>query len=252
MPICKGARLKIKRANKHIAELETCIDSLKERLVVTAHVDTNSGCEYIKCGFAGTEESEVLEDLSAIIGDAVHNLKCALDHVWFETVRRLIPSSNWERAKFPAYPTSKHLELALRNLQIDVCAPYFFKFVIGQIKPYDGGDWAIWPVHKLDIRDKHWLLIPVIHYSSIGSIYVEDQHGETHRGDTWGTAQLPYYVNFEQGLHIKDPGGVSSNVMFQKGDAGTETRAVDTLRYYCAHLLMIVKLFEEFTESWGS
>jgi hypothetical protein len=248
MPICKGARLKIKRANKHIADLETCIDSLKERLVATAHVDTNSGCEYIKCGFAGIEESEVLEDLSAIIGDVVHNLKCALDHVWFETVRRLIPSGNWERAKFPAYPARNDLEPALRKLQIDVSAPNFFRFIIGQIKPYDGGDWAIRPVHKLDIRDKHWLLIPMIHYSSIGDIYVEDQYGETHRGNTWGTMQLPYYVNFERGLHVKDPGRASCVVMFQNGDVGTETRAPDTLRYYCAHVLMVVKLFEEFTE----
>jgi hypothetical protein len=91
----------------------------------------------------------------------------------------------------------------------------------------------------------------VIHYSSIGNIYVEDQYGETHRGDTWGTAQLPFYVNFERGLHIKNPGGASFAVMFQEGDAGTETRAPDTLRYYCAHVLMIVKLFEEFTEARG-
>jgi hypothetical protein len=251
MPICKGARLKIKRANKHIADLETCIDRLKERLVATAHVDTNSECEYIKCDFAGTEEIEVLEDLSAIIGDAVHNLKCALDHVWFETVKRLIPSGSWEKSKFPIYPTIGGLEHALRKqeIQIDISAPNFFRFIIGQIKPYDGGDWAIRPVHKLDIRDKHRLLIPVNHYSSIGDIYVEDQYGETHRGDTYGTAQLPYYVNFEPGLHIKDPGGPSFDVMFQEGDAGTETRAVDTLRYYCAHVLMIVKLFEEFTEA---
>lgn len=252
MPICKGARLKIKRANRHIADLETCIGSLKERLVATAHVDTNSGYEYIKCGFAGVEESEVLEDLSAIIGDAIHNLKCALDHVWVETLTRLIPVRNWERTKFPAFATRDGLEAALRKQKIDVSAPYFFRFIIGQIKPYDEGDWTIRTVHKLDIRDKHRLLIPAIHYSSIGGIYVEDQYGETHRGDTCGTAQIPFYVNFELGLHVKDPGGASFAVMFQKEDDGTETRAVDTLRFYGAHVLMIVKLFEEFTEAWGS
>jgi len=75
MPICKGARLKIKRANKHIAELKGRIDGLRERLVTTAHVDANSGLEYIECSFAGIEKSEVLEELSTIIGDAIHNLK---------------------------------------------------------------------------------------------------------------------------------------------------------------------------------
>jgi hypothetical protein len=251
MPICKGARLKIKRANKHIADLETCIESLKERLVATAHVDANSGCEYIKCGFAGVEESEVLEDLSGIIGDAVHNLKCALDHVWVETLTRLIPAKNWGKTKFPVFATRDNLEAALRNLKIEVSSPYFFRFIIGQIKPYNEGDWAIRTVHKLDIKDKHQLLIPVIHYSSIGDIYLEDQYGETHQRNTWATAaQLPYYVNVE-GMHIKDPGGASFVVMFQNGDVGRETRAPDTLRYYHAHVLMIVKLFEEFTEAWG-
>jgi hypothetical protein len=248
MPTCKGARLKIKRANHHIAELETCIDGLKKRLVATAHVDADSGLEYIKCEFTGIEESEVLENLAAIIGDAVHNMKCALDHVWFETVRRLIPSVNWGQGKFPAYPTEDRLEGELRNLQIDVFSPDFFRFLVGQIKPYDTGDWAIRPVHKLDIRDKHRLLIPVIHYSSISGINIEDQYGEIHKGDTFGTSQIPFYVNFVRELHVKDPGRASLAVMFQDGDAGKESRAVDTLRAYCNHIFMIVKLFEEFVE----
>ena len=110
MPICKGARLKIKRADKHIADLETCIDILKKRVVATAYVDANSGCEYIKCGFTGAEESEVLEDLAAIIGDAVHNLKSALDHVWFETVSRLIPAParSWEGTNLNYSRTNAH------------------------------------------------------------------------------------------------------------------------------------------------
>ena len=86
MPICKGARVKIKRAEHHIAELETCINGLRKRLVVSAHIDAKSGCEFIQCGFAGIKESEIIEDISAIIGDAIHNLRCALDHVWIDTI----------------------------------------------------------------------------------------------------------------------------------------------------------------------
>jgi len=250
MPICKGARLKIKRANKHIAELEGRIDGLRERLVTTAHVDTNSGLEYIECSFAGIEKREVLEELSTIIGDAVHNLKSALDHVWFETVSRLIPSGDWERTRFPVYPRN-NLESALRNLQIDVSSPYLFRFIVGQIKPYDGGDWAIWPVHKLDIRDKHRLLIPFIHYSSISGIQLEDQYGEVHTRDTWATTAFPYYVNLAGDLHIKDPGRASCTVMFEHGDAATGMSVADALHFYSDHIFMIVELFEEFTEAWG-
>jgi len=250
MPICKGARVKIKRANQHIRDLETCIDGLKKRLVTNAHTDPNTGYEYIKCDFAsGFDIDEVLDNISGIIGDAVHNLKSALDHVWFETCSRLMPSTSWEKEKFPAFHTADGLKLALRKLQVHTSSPNFYRFVVGQIKPYDGGDWAIRTVHKLDIRDKHRLLIPAIYYSSIGNIYMEDEHGETQRGDTWSTSKIPYYVNFDGSVHVKDPGGASIDVMFQEGDTGTETRAPDTRKFYSAHFFMIVELFEHFIEN---
>ena len=250
MAVYKGARLKIKRANKHIADFESCIDRLKERLVVTAHIEAETRCEYIKCDFTGVEDRETLDDLPGIIGDAIHNLKCALDHAWLETVSRLIPSGNWERTKFPVYPTRNDLELALRNLQVNTAAPNFFNLLIRDIQPYDRGDFAVRPVHEIDIRDKHRLLIPVIHYSSIGDIYLEDQYGETHRGNTWGTIDPPpHFVKFETGIHVKDPGSASVEVMFEYGDAGQETRSVDTLRLYSQHILRVVELLEEFRES---
>ena len=249
MPICKGARLKIERADHHIANLEGSIDGLKERLTTSVDVDPDTGCEYIKCDFASIKDQDAIEDLPAIIGDAVHNLKCALDHVWFETIQRLIPSGDWDRTVFPAYYTENYLRPALRNLQIHISAPRFFDFIMSEVKPYDGGDFAVWPVHILDRRDKHRLLTPVVHYSSIGEIEVE-QNGKSWKGFTWGTTQpLPHFLRYERGIHVKDPGRASFDVMFQERGAGTETRAVDTLRIYSRSILQTVNLIEEFEET---
>jgi hypothetical protein len=55
MPICESARLKIKRPDHHVADLESSFDFLKSRLTVAAHVDVNSRLEYIKCDFASVE-----------------------------------------------------------------------------------------------------------------------------------------------------------------------------------------------------
>ena len=229
MPICKGARLKIKRANKHIADLETCIDGLRKRLVVSTHVDPNTGYESIKCDFAsGGDVVALKDDLSVILGDAVHNLKCALDYVWQETVARLIPDRSWERIKFPCYPTSDALERKLTELEIDIAAPIFSHFLVSNIKSYRGGDWTIWAMHELDIRDKHRLLIPAIQYSSISDIYLEDEHGGIHLADTWSSPVLPYFVNFDGSLHVKDPGRASLAVMFEKGNSGEFTAAPNT------------------------
>jgi hypothetical protein len=250
MPICKGARLKIERADHHIADLEGRVDRLKEKLIVSAHINPDSGLEYIKCDFAGVEYRNAFDRLPVIVGDAVHNLKCALDYVWLETIQQIIPSGDWERTKFPVYPTRDLLEHALRKLQIDTATPRFFDFIVRDIKPYDGGDFAIRPVHIVDTGDKHRLLIPVINYSSIGDIYVE-QNGEIHKGFTFATTDPPplYVGPFQRGIHIKDPGSAAFAVMFKEGNTGNETRTVDTLRVYSHFISHIVKLFEEFVES---
>ena len=250
MPFYKGARLKIKRADKHISDIEITLDGLKKRLVVTAHIEPDTGCEFIKCDFADIQDKDIFDDIPAMIGDAVHNLKCALDHAWIETMTRLVPAHSWERTKFPVHLTSHDLESALRDLEIHISTPSFFNFLMCDIKPYAGGDFAIRTLHKLDIRDKHRLLIPVVHYSSIDAIYLKDQQGIVHQGGTWGTDQpLPHYVNFERGVHIEQPGSASFDVMFEEGDVGRETRTVDTLRIYSRYILRIVELLEQFRES---
>lgn len=217
-------------------------------------MDPNSGGEYIKCDFGSVEDRESFKSLSTIVGDAVHNLKCALDHVWFETVIRVIPKEKrvprdkWRSFKFPVYPTSNTLEQALQNLQIHISAPSLYGFLVTKVKPYNGrDDIAIWPVHDLDRRDKHRLLIPIIHYTSVGDIHLQDQYGQFHKGETWGTAlPFPHVIGpFELGIHIKDPGSLSFEVVFEEDGAGAEA----TLRIYSRYILKVVELFEEFVES---
>lgn len=245
MPLYKGARLKVKRANKHIVDMEVVIDLLKERLLVAAHVNAEGGYEYIKCDFATPADREALDEISVILGDAIHNLKCALDHAWLETVKRLMPSKDWARTKFPSYAFRNELEMALRRMTIDVGAPRLFLLLMDNIKPYDGGDYFIRTVHALDLQDKHRLLIPVVHYSSIGDIVVKNQSGNLVHGSTWGTTDpLPHFVEFARGLHIENPGSASFEVMFQYGNAGRETRAVDSLRFYSQSVLLAVGQLE--------
>jgi hypothetical protein len=249
MSIYETARNKVAWADHHILQIEGRIDELRESLAVAAHVNSETGCEFIKCDFADTTQGAFVDELALRLGDAIHNLKSALDHAWFQTVNRLIPSKDWERARFPVYPTDKLLEAALQNLEINISAPNFYKFIIRDIQPYNGGNIAIRPIHELDIRDKHRLLIPVVHYSSIGDIYVKDQGGKIYKGFTWGTIDaLPHFVHFERGLHIEKPGQVSFEIMYEYGKAGHQTRMVDTLKFYSHHVLMIIELLEQFRE----
>ncbi len=116
------------------------LKSLKECLAVTAQVEADTGCEFIKCDFADVKDRGAIDELALRLGDTIHNLKCALDHAWFQTITRLVPSGDWERTKFPVYPTVDLLEGALRHLEVNVSAPKFCEFLARKIQPYKGGE----------------------------------------------------------------------------------------------------------------
>ncbi len=108
--------------------------------------------------------------------------------------------------------------MALRGIKIDSTAPVLFDLILDQIKPYDGGNASIWPIHTLDIDDKHRLLLPVIEYASIHGIEVENERGEVTKGGTWGTSEKPpYYIPIPLGCHLKEKGNVAFSVLFDEG-----------------------------------
>jgi hypothetical protein len=180
------SRAKIKRANEHIADLQAKIADLPKHYISSIQIDAGARYKAIKYDVADTD---FMVDVALLIGDAVHNLKCALDYAWIETIERLIPSAVNRFAKFPVYPSRNALEGALRGREVDEISKNIFRFIVEEIKPYNGGNFAIWPVHVLDKRDKHRLMIPLVHFASIKGIKLEDQTGTIHTGSTWGTTQ---------------------------------------------------------------
>lgn len=83
------------------------------------------------------DREKILTTAALWIGDAVHNLKCALDYAWMETIERVAPVAISRFAKFPVYPTQEALEGALRGAKIhDVCQS-LFRLMVDDIRPYD-------------------------------------------------------------------------------------------------------------------
>jgi hypothetical protein len=244
-----GSRLKIERANKHITDLDQRIGSLPDSDVATVEINPEGGNEVIKHDFG---DDTVIADIALMAGDAVHNLKCALDYSWLETVKRVVPSAISKFAKFPIYPTRNELEAALRGKEIHVASPNLFALMLDNIQPYDGGNFAVWTLHRLDIRDKHRLLIPVISYSSISGIATENKRtGETTReGFTMLTDQKPpLYVPMPPDVHVTDKGKIAISVMFEYGMPGREGRIVDSFSLYSHFILQIVQTLETFVET---
>ncbi len=49
-----------------------------------------------------------------------------------------------------------------RNASLELAFPGIGQFIVEKIQPYKGGKDNIWALNKLDVRDKHRLLIPVL------------------------------------------------------------------------------------------
>jgi hypothetical protein len=98
------------------------------------------------------------ENLCAVIGDAVHNARSALDQLaWY-----LVERDGGAPDKFTYFPTgeteakfNKAVREGLRG------ASDATKERVRDLRVFPGGDDRLWTLHQLDIEDKHRLLIPV-------------------------------------------------------------------------------------------
>jgi hypothetical protein len=245
MPAFEGALRKIERANKHISEVKAVVASFPE--FHTSSVEINPeppGNEAIKHDISNREK--LVSDLALQIGDAVHNLKCALDYAWIGAIERFAPSALGNFAKFPVRHTEDELKAALIGREIDFSAPALFNRIVSDIQPYEGGNDSIWSIHKLDILDKHRLLIPIVEFAAISGIEVENERGEIERnGFTWITPQkAPFYVPVPPGWHVRSKGELTSGIFF---DEGTPVRGMDVpdmLATFSIQALNVVELLQ--------
>jgi hypothetical protein len=187
-----------------------------------------------------------LPELALVIGDAVHNLKTALDYAWFQTVTKLTPGIK-TRPKFPIYPSVDQLVSALTESGVSTAIPRLATFILTDIKPYDGGNFYLRPLHKLDIRDKHELLIPSTNYGNVSGLKVKDQYGPV-TGGTWGQElDEEFHVDFAQDVEIQDNGHVSFGIVFKEGPM-KNMEVSDTLKEFSGTVSRIVELLEKLVE----
>jgi hypothetical protein len=237
------SKLKIERAEKHITDIKNHIAKLPELYVATIEVNPTGGNKVIKHDLR--DRSKHISDLALTIGDAAHNLKCALDYAWLGTIERVAPQAVTKFAKFPVYPSIDELENALTAREISKTSPKLFRLMVREIKSYDGGNVSIVAVHDLNIRDKHRLLTPVIEFASIDGIELENERGQTEHIGTWPTSDHPpYYLPIESGWHIKDKGHVTVEILFQEGTPLYESEVLDELQLYSRAVLNVVELLE--------
>ncbi|SRR5713101_3613824 len=148
----KGARLKIDWAKKHIANLDAQRVAFLETNpyygVPKFNAETNC-IEYILQSLP-----EIPDVFPLILGDAVHNLRSALDYLACELVRSANVTP--DHVYFPISNGVEQYKASSGGKTQGI--PKAAKDEIDKMRPYRGGNNGLWALHELDIIDKHRLL----------------------------------------------------------------------------------------------
>ena len=160
-PDFTGVRIKVERAKHHFRDLEARIERFNQtepyRTPIYCELDTGD----VVSRFEVTEQPPHL--WGAIAGDCVHNLRSSLDLLVCEMLRA--GGTEVERHhKFPVFKSETSYTNAFKPgppgeiKGIPKCAVNLIK----DAKPHEGPDNPFGMLHKLDIADKHHLLVPVV------------------------------------------------------------------------------------------
>jgi hypothetical protein len=233
---------KVERAKKHISDAEQRIMAAANAYQGSFHVDVNTGQHSIHYF---PSDRAARRELALITGDAVHNLRSALDIAWMAVLERDFPhafDSNYN--KFPFKSNRQELETALSSSRKIDPSTALFKLMVDHIQPYVGGDFDIVSLHHLDISDKHRLLIPVSNIVSIDGIKLKSESGEVEVMDFAIThAHLGDSVEIPFGSKVLDYGKVSLSVAFGKDSFFDNAELVPTLSQIRGKVETIVQRF---------
>ena len=158
----ESAKLKAERAQYHIRDLQRVFDTFvgSNPHSVTFQADTETGNLNIDIRF----KVEPPKELPLILGDAVHNLRCALDHITWEIIG--IDRGTQDRwTKFPTGRTAQDYETNCKGLKTPrVDTKDFFV----ALACYKGGNgFRFWSINELDNSDKHVIVTPIIRASRL-------------------------------------------------------------------------------------
>lgn len=152
--ITEAARLKIDRAKHHISELAGEVNAfLVEKPFKLVRRTDPKAAERVLIVKAN---KPIPPRFSLIVGDAVHNLRSALDITIFNLIADKVADPS--NVQFPFCKSAEAMSSAIAGRQIQVAGEKVVD-AIKALKPYPGGNDHLWGLHVLDLTDKHKLIL---------------------------------------------------------------------------------------------
>ena len=181
--IMQNPRLKVKRANKHIASLLTDCAALPHDLYEIANgparsiaVLRNPDC----FDLSYRPKEPINEHFGAVVGDAVNNLREALDYwinnavLWRTNVRG--------KLHFPFAEERKNLKTTRNYLLIERAFPELAAKILNEIEPCRDTNLYLWAVTSLCNKNKHNDFLPVVTIGITDNFFAETEGCNTFTG----------------------------------------------------------------------
>lgn len=238
------ARLKIDRANKHIADFDAAILAMKQRNPPVFENNPDTGLNELRHGIPDFADSA--RQFSCIIGDAVHNLRAALEFAWVAVLDKNRIAYDPKHASFPVRDTLEELETALNGLRIRSACPELHRRLVTEIQPYKLGiNGIIWAIHDMDISDKHLLVLGIRPMYSASGILVKNKGRKSVEVRTWlhqeaGTLIIP----FADGIEMQDSGELTFHVTVEEAGIFKGLDASHMLFFFSKFVLHVVNRLE--------
>jgi hypothetical protein len=216
---------KMQRANEHLQELDREISLYQAAHTYSVTKELNGD----KTSYIYRIKPNVLPSLriGTIIGDIIHNMRSALDHLAWQLALLATPTP-YEYTAFPIYKdgTNKHIKDARRMLR-DV--PTEALDLIERLQPYHAGDTAdkhpLWILHALWNLDKHRTLVPMAH---TGWVPVFFGPGGSHDALDDGTIVVTVPVEVDAKLNLQAQ--VTADIAFPLDSPGRGMEVRELLR----------------------
>lgn len=224
-----ASKLKIERANKHIADLDSRITAFSETDFYTLVVDKDP--KTLGSILRVHATAAIPADFSLIIGDAIHNARSALDLAWYEIISTRLPHLLDSHTKFPFKRSRDELIATLEGRKIGEAFPLLFESLVNTIKPYPTGNDSLMALHDLDIADKHRLLLPVMQVGALTGVCLQSNEALFQDCTFVFTGNRAYTpIKVPGDLTINHKGKPALRIFFEKGLPLEGHPVVETLR----------------------
>ena len=143
--------IKTRRALTHIRELEKCLQDVRDNYSNEVTLGNDGMLRIAEVGKFRPNEIPAV-----IVGDTVHNLRCALDYIMSDTMTKF--GHDPRQFYFPISTDQASLLNHKSFKKIRDLIPDLAQFLVDEIKPYKTEKFGYWAINEMDNADKHRLL----------------------------------------------------------------------------------------------